>query len=190
MPILGVIASQISGHLYSNSYESISTYTVGAGGSSADIVFSSIPATYKHLQIRGIYKRTGVEAISGINLTLNGDTTNTNYARHDMYGVGSGTGAASGVPTGSNTAKIIVYAGASYQFGPSIIDILDYATTTKYKTVRAIGGVDVNNLASGGVLLSSGLWLNTAAVNSVTLSFGGATAVQYTSFSLYGIKGA
>jgi hypothetical protein len=190
MPILGVVASGISGNLYSSSYESITTYTVGAGGSSADLVFSSIPATYKHLQIRGIYKRTGTEQFSGINLTLNGDTTNTNYTRHDLYGTGGGGSGASGIPTGSNNAKIIAYAGASYQFGPTIIDILDYATTTKYKTVRAMGGVDIHNVGTGIVALSSGLWLNTAAVNSVTLSFGGATAVQYTSFSLYGIKGS
>ena len=49
MPILGIMASQISGHLSNPSYESIATYTVGAGGSST-MVFSSIPQTYKHLE--------------------------------------------------------------------------------------------------------------------------------------------
>ena len=181
--------SVVVSSVYGSSYESIATYTVGAGGSSADLVFSSIPATYKHLQIRGIYKRTGTEAFSSISVSLNGDTAQ-NYTRHDMYGVGSGTGGASGLTTGSNTVKVLAYAGASYQFGPTIIDILDYATTTKYKTVRAMGGVDINNVGTGIVALSSGVWINTAAVNSVTLSFGGATAVQHTSFSLYGIKGS
>ena len=37
------------------SYESIATTTVGSGGASS-ITFSSIPATYAHLQIRGIFK--------------------------------------------------------------------------------------------------------------------------------------
>ena len=61
MPILGVIASGISGHLTppwpDNSYYQIGTTTVGAGGSSS-ITFSSIPATYTHLQIRGIASNT------------------------------------------------------------------------------------------------------------------------------------
>ena len=51
MPILGVIASQITGHLSTNSFESIQTVTVGSGGQSS-ISFSSIPSTYKHLQLR------------------------------------------------------------------------------------------------------------------------------------------
>jgi hypothetical protein len=47
MPILGIMASQISGHLVTNSYESIADRTtVGSGGTSS-ITFSSIPRTYK-----------------------------------------------------------------------------------------------------------------------------------------------
>ena len=48
---------RIPGKQYStpvlNSYESIATVTVGAGGTST-ITFSSIPTGYTHLQIRGI----------------------------------------------------------------------------------------------------------------------------------------
>ena len=40
-----------------SSYDSIATVTVGSGGSSS-IVFSSIPQTYKHLQIRGFVQTT------------------------------------------------------------------------------------------------------------------------------------
>ena len=50
MPILGIIASQDYNRV-TNSYESIATVTVGSGGSSS-LTFSSIPATYTHLQIR------------------------------------------------------------------------------------------------------------------------------------------
>jgi hypothetical protein len=167
----------------------IATTTVGAGGSSSDIVFSNIPQTYEHLQIRGIYKRTGTEAQSGISLSLNADSTNGNYARHDLYGTGSAV-ATSNVTTGSNTLKALVYAGSSYQFGPTVIDILDYSNSNKYKIVRGFGGVDNNNAAATLVAVSSALWINTAAITSVTISFGGAVAEQYTSFALYGIKRA
>lgn len=168
----------------------IATFTVGTGGSSSSVVFSNIPQTYEHLQIRGIYKRTGTESFSGVQVSLNGDNSDyTNYARHDVYGTGGATGS-SGVTTGSNNAKVIAYIGSSYQFGPTIIDILDYTNTNKYKTVRAFGGVDNNNAAATLVALSSGLWANTAAINSVTISYAGATAEQYTQFALYGIKKA
>jgi hypothetical protein len=53
MPILGIIASAITGNLVTTSYESIATVTVGGGGA-ATVAFTSIPATYTHLQIRGI----------------------------------------------------------------------------------------------------------------------------------------
>jgi hypothetical protein len=62
MPILGIIASAITGNLVTTSYESIATVTVGGGGS-ATIDFTSIPATYTHLQIRGIARSTNGNGI-------------------------------------------------------------------------------------------------------------------------------
>jgi hypothetical protein len=59
MPILGIIAS--SKLTVSNSYESIATTTVGSGGS-ATVTFSSIPATYKHLQVRTLIRSAGSDA--------------------------------------------------------------------------------------------------------------------------------
>jgi hypothetical protein len=55
MPILGIIASAITGNLVTTSYESIETVTVGSGGSATVLTFSSIPATYTHLQIRVLW---------------------------------------------------------------------------------------------------------------------------------------
>jgi hypothetical protein len=48
------------------SYESIATVTVGSGGSAANVEFTSIPATYTHLQIRGIART----ASHGVDLQL------------------------------------------------------------------------------------------------------------------------
>ena len=57
MPILGIIASSISGNLDANDFESIATVSVGSGGA-ANVEFTSIPATFTHLQIRAILKTT------------------------------------------------------------------------------------------------------------------------------------
>ena len=187
-PILGITASQITGHLWApgKDYDSIATTTVGGGGASS-ITFSSIPSTYKHLQIRGIAQRTTASTFSAVNIVFNSDTTNTNYARHDLYGTGAATGA-SGIPTASNTSKAYVYVGSGSAFGPAVIDILDYTDTNKYKTLRGLGGVDNNG--SGLVAFNSSLWLSTSAITSITLTIDtSATFSQYSSFALYGIKG-
>lgn len=96
---LGILASQISGHLASpTSYESIATVTVGAGGSSS-ISFSSIPSTYKHLQLRGIVRTTDTSAAASdgnyIGIRFNGDT-GANYVAHNLYGNGGSAVATSG----------------------------------------------------------------------------------------------
>jgi hypothetical protein len=83
-PILGIMASQISGHLSNTAYESIETVTVGSGGE-ASITFSSIAADWKHLQIRVFASPTTADVF----MKFNGDGTTTNYSRHYLYGDGS-----------------------------------------------------------------------------------------------------
>ena len=72
-----------------NSYESIATVTVGAGGSSS-ISFSSIPSTYKHLQIRSINLSSSTD--NNILMRFNSDS-GANYSRHYVYGDGASVGA-------------------------------------------------------------------------------------------------
>jgi hypothetical protein len=178
-PILGILASQISGKLNTSSFDSIATVTVGSGGSST-ISFSSIPSTYKHLQIRGISKMS-----SGASLyaQLNSDTGN-NYARHYLNGNGATVGA------GANASFSNFFVGttgtATSTFGANVIDILDYANTNKYTTSRSLSGADANG--SGYVQFFSGLWMNTAAVTTITIT-GDSNFQEYSSFALYGIKG-
>ena len=170
-----------------NSYESISTVTVGAGGS-ATVTFSSIPSTYKHLQIRAICKTTAATSnINSIYGRFNSDT-GSNYARHFLNGSGSAVGA------GSGTSQTSMFFGTNIEtlgtnaFAANVIDILDYANTNKYKTTRSLSGVDANG--SGFAQFMSGLWMNTAAITSITILPNSDSFIQYSQFALYGIKGA
>ena len=175
-PMLGIMASQISGHLVTGAFDSIATVTVGSGGSST-ITFSSIPSTYTHLQIRAIHNDA---SNSNLKYQFNGDTA-ANYDWHQLYGDGASAGA--------NTSTTDAYGLGSYitaQWGVSILDLLDYTNTNKYKTMRNIGGTDNNG--SGYVGLQSGLWRNTAAVTQVVLAPTGGSFVQYSHFALYGVK--
>ena len=172
-------------------FESISTVTVGAGGA-ANVTFSSIPSTYKHLQIRGIAK--GSRATYGndnLNIQFNSDT-GANYSWHKLQGDGSAASAGGGASATRMVANALAGLGApTNTFSAHILDILDYANTDKYKTLRGLDGVDVNGTVAGygGVIeLHSGNWRSTAAITSVTLFAGDPNFVQYTTFALYGIK--
>lgn len=191
MPILGVIASGISGHLTPSTvpaqFESINTVTVGTAQST--ITFSSIPATFKHLQVRAIIRSSTAGADAWVNYALNGDTTTSNYGNHNLFG--NGSSASAGYNSGSD-GNLIGRAmgsasGADNVFAANIFDILDYANTNKYKTTRTFIGQD-NNGNRNLVGLVSNLWRNTAAIT--TISFTTASNFQqYTQFALYGIKG-
>jgi hypothetical protein len=186
--LIGIIASSGGGVVSNNSYESIATVTVGSGGASS-MTFSSIPSTYQHLQLRGIAKSTiNAGASTAIIVQLNGNSTITDYSTHLLDGDGSSAsayGAADDYPQGA-IANATVNASI---FGVAVIDILDYADTNKYKTVRILSGNDNNG--SGTIRFGSGgLFSNTNAVTSITLVSGSSgNWSQYSSFALYGIKG-
>jgi hypothetical protein len=168
-------------------YESIATVTVGSGGSST-VAFTSIPATYKHLQIRILNRSTRADAADAISLRFNSDSA-ANYSWHYLRGDGSLTG--SGGSTSQNEINIsydfAASTAASSIFGVGIIDILDYANTNKNKTTRGFVGNDRSG--AGAVGISSGNWRSTSATTSLTLtSYFGATFDQYSSFALYGVK--
>ena len=109
MPILGVIASSISGNLYNASYESIATVTVGAGGASSAI-FNSIPNTYTHLQIRYITRNANADDSTIIR--LNSDS-GSNYARHFLRGNGTSATAAASSSVTAMEGPFTAYSGTT-----------------------------------------------------------------------------
>ena len=163
------------------SYDSISTVTVGSGGTSS-ITFSSIPSTYTHLQLRVITGSNPGGYNSG--LRFNSDS-GSNYYGHAMYGSGTTKG---GFSLGSQTFASISFNGISNtEFSPTVVNILDYTNTNKNKVIRSLTGRDNN--ASGDIYLMSGYWSNTAAITDITIVAPSATFIEYSSFALYGIKG-
>jgi hypothetical protein len=189
MPNIGVIASSISGHLFTaGTFDSIATVTVGSGGQSS-ISFSSIPSTYKHLQIRGITKGDAAGNGYSMIISANSDTTTANYYSHYLQGDGASASAGSyqtvggvyviGSTTGAGTD--------SSWFSPTVIDILQYGTTSKYKTFRYLTGQDRNG--AGNITPGSGVWLNSSAISSLAVTISGANFVQNSQLALYGIKG-
>lgn len=173
-------------------YESIATIT--ASGGETSLVFSSIPQTYKHLQIRGLarYQGNAFNFTIGLRLRFNSDT-GVNYWRHYWTANGSTTSSvgynsdfaylASSAPGGSVIANT---------FGASITDIADYSSTTKNKVIRYIAGTNANTTnTSFETAIGTSLWASTAAITNIQINFTDASgsAAAGTTFALYGIKG-
>ena len=190
MPILGIMASQISGKLWQpeGSYDSLATVTVPLGGV-ASVEFTGIPQTYKHLQIRIMARSSRSVTADNVSLTFNGDALGgTNYAFHTILADGASVSAGSGINFERILAANVTGASSAANiFGVGIVDILDYTNTNKNRVTRSLTGYDANG--SGNMRFYSGLYRSTAAVTSIKLwaepTF---LHTQYSSFALYGIK--
>lgn len=171
-----------------SSFELISTVLVGS--TTASVTFSDIPQTYKHLQIRAVIRGASGYTSDYARMRLNG--SNSLYAIHQLYGYGSGLGSnflqndslqLTQIPGGTATANM---------FGAVITDLLDYTSTNKNKTIKTFGG---SKTPDSWVSISSGLYLSTSAVTSLTYyavygsNIANAAIAAGSRISLYGIKG-
>jgi hypothetical protein len=190
MPILGIMASSRPAFELVGSYDSLATVTVGATAV-ASIDFVGIPSGYKHLQIRYLSRCSRSDVGDSIGLQFNSDT-GANYSRHYLDGNNSVMYAgASTSQTLSNSAYGAAANTAANCFGAGVIDILDYASSNKAKTIRVLAGVEDNTASAGNIAYRSGLWFATpAAITSIKLlaTSGTQNFVQYSSFALYGVK--
>ncbi len=166
-------------------FESIQTTTVGAGGAST-ITFSSIPSTYKHLQIRYVARVTGATTLDNLTMRFN-NTSGTAYSTHFLQGNGTNPATTAWVTTNGSELYVGRLTGASSTsgiFGVGVIDILDYTNTNKNKTVKTLALQDQNG--SGEAYVLSGLFNSTNAITEINFLN---SYAQHSSFALYGIRG-
>jgi len=176
------VASNAVTPVVPTSFESIASNTV-TGSAVSTITFSSISSSYQHLQLR--CNIVGSADGGYIYIRLNGDGVTSNYTRHALEGNGSAVSASGNADYSS--IGLISDSSASY-LNVAIADFHDYASTTKNKTVRVIGGNDRNG--SGYITLYSGSRMSTNAITSITIGGSGVSLGVGTTVSLYGIKGA
>jgi hypothetical protein len=200
MPIVGSFAGASAraygagaGGLVVGDFESIQTVTVGTA--TTTVSFTSIPATYKHLQIRASYQTSrGTYPLDKIFIRFNSDTA-SNYSTHTIRGDGSAVESSVENTTSLTDRDMSSTTAASggETYGGLVMDILDYANTNKYKTTRTIIGFDTNGTVAGyggrtGVL--SGSWRSTSAITSITFTVDNAANYSVDSkFALYGTMG-
>ena len=168
-----------------STYEPIATTTLGSAQSS--VTFSSISGSFTDLVL--VSNLYGSGGAANIFVRFNSDT-GSNYSNHLLYGDGASAYASA---EANATYAAIFYSSAANTtasvFSGSVFDILDYANTNKYKTLRGLNGMDYNG--TGRIQLWSGNWRTTNAITSLKLtSNNSANFAQYSSFALYGIKSA
>ena len=173
--------------LVPTAFDSIATVTSG----SSSITFSSIPQTYKSLQIRVFARSTdaGSGGSDRLNMTFSGSSS---YVHSFLSANGVGL---DGSATASTTSALIFgcMAGGGTTanvFASSIIDIAEYASTSKNKTIKYFSGFHDPSPVSD-IRLGSGLSMSTTAVTSITLTIGSSATRSLASGSviaLYGIK--
>lgn len=192
-PIIGIIDSQKSGHLTPaydpSAYDSIATITVPSGGL-ASVSFTGIPTGYKHLQLRAIIRGTLSNTYDFIIMRVNGDST-ASYFRNLMLADGVNTPPGAYLYTGETKLGLVYTSGATSvtnTFGAVILDVLDYASTTKTKTFRALGGSSNNGNAPQYMSINAGTYNKTNAITSIQIQSESANLAQFSHFALYGVK--
>lgn len=163
-----------------------STYTpiatTNGTGSSGSVTFSSIPATYTDLVL--VVSGTLVSGgDSGLELRFNGTGSgSTSYSGTLLDGNGTAASSSRQTSVAASNSGLI----SSNAVGTSVIQIMNYANTTTYKTVLGRG-----NLSNLLVRATVYLWRDTpAAINAVEVRTGAGNFSTSTVFTLYGIKAA
>lgn len=156
----------------------------------ASVTFSSIPGTYTDLIIRlSARGDNGGTSTENIKLTLNSDTA-TNYSITALYATGT-------TPSSNRNSSQAVFdfdygvdgsTATSNTFSSAEIYIPSYIVSQNKPL--GIFSVAENNSATGnGITDAAGLWRNTAAITSISISPGTSAKFKSTSsFFLYGIK--
>jgi len=163
-----------------NAFESIATQT--ADGLSGTITFSNIPQTYAHLQLRGYAAANGATQLDA---RFNNISTSS-YSHHVLGQYGAGTfGEGEGA---RNTMIFEALTSDTNVFTAYVIDILDYANTTRNKTTRGMQGFSNDGSVRGSI--ASNAFYSTAAITRIDLIARSANFRSGSVFALYGIKGA
>lgn len=161
-------------------YNCIATTTLT--GPATTVTFSSITNTYTDLVVIAYTQRASGNP--SLTVRFNSDT-GSNYSFANVLG-SSGGGAASYQGNNFSLINLSYWTMAgSPNFSPSIINIMNYANTTTYKTVVAEGGE-----AGTGVQITTGTWRSASAITSIQFGLEDQNFNSGSIFSIYGIKAA
>jgi hypothetical protein len=136
---------------------------------SASVSFSGIPQNYRDLIL--VFRGTPTSG-NFIRTIFNNDITAGNYFEIGMSSYNNGYSAA------TNTNRFAYAWGGNDSFN---MQIMDYSSTDKHKTVLVRNGNAAND-----VIARAGRWANTNSINSLAIEIETTTFATGSTFNLYG----
>jgi hypothetical protein len=165
----------------------IYTQTVGAGGAST-ITFNNIPQTFTDLKVVASMRDTGANIDYISYLTFNNDAISGLYSNNRIYG-----NSASAISDRFSNVNFIYGAhdngagSTSNTFTNCEIYIPNYRAAN-FKSTNSDYVVEQNSASTSVYqVLVAGLWRNTNAITSLSLTTSGTAYVTNSTFSLYGV---
>lgn len=151
------------------------------GSAQAEIVFSSIPATFTDLLCVFSVRSAGAQQDFGLKF----NTSTANFSNRYLIGAGSGSPFSGTSP--ANFLGVLVGSGQTAStFANGQLYVPNYAgSSNKSYSVDSVGE---NNATAAYQNILAGLWSQTTAINSLSIyQINGNDVAQYSSATLYGI---
>jgi len=136
-------------------------------GQTLSINFTNIPSTYRCLRIIGTlcYSSDAGQA----RIQFNGDTA----ASYDwqLLDIPLNTSSVAGRCVTADTSINVGYSNGDYLFCPTVIDILNYADSSAFKTMTSVTGqgADTGGLGFSAYAIGQSTWRNTAPITSILI---------------------
>ena len=171
-----------------SSFDLLSSVTLSSSSNLVEFTnLSQYYSEYKHLQLRTVTRNTGNVGTGALIVNFNGDGGN-NYTYHAFrtYNAGSPT-------YEENTAYNAILAGWNPHggtnpgnWGVGITDILEYGSSTKFKSTQTLTGV----MSYANIVTKMyGLWKNQNAISTISIiAEGGNSFAAGSRYALYGVK--
>jgi hypothetical protein len=144
----------------------------------ASVEFTSIPQGYTDL----VLKVSTRSSTSNFDYYLRFNSVSTNYSDRWLYGTGSGIASItnSGIYIEGNRGT-----WTANTFSSTEVYVPNY-TSANYKSV-SVDTVTENNAQDATMLITAGLWSNTAAITSIAVFPGAGNIDTNSTFTLYGV---
>lgn len=159
------------------------------GAAAASITFSSIPSTYRHLQLLITGRSDSATPIyTYVRMSFNGDG-GANYYYEELNINNATVGSSSAVAqTGLVIGAITNSTNTADRAGVIDLTIPRYAGTTFHKSFTSLTQAAVTSVASGQYnFMHGGTWASTAAITSITLAPNSGNFIAGTVVTLYGL---
>jgi hypothetical protein len=169
-------------------YVNIASQTLGSN--TATVTFSSIPGTYTDLVIKASIRGNDASQREYMLTRFNSDT-GTNYS-NTRLNINSTTDGGQSVRQSNQTSITFFYSGdgngaTANTFGNAEVYIPSYTVSQNKPMFHH--GTEEQNQTQSFMAIQAGLWRNTSAITSITITpVVGTSFLTGSSFYLYGIK--